>query len=77
MQSELTSFIVADIGDGFVRNAEGVFLDDFFITYSFLQFKSILFLEEVVIFCPGLIELLHLTFDALLYLCLLLIQLFF
>jgi hypothetical protein len=73
LQSKFTGFVVADVGDRFVGNAEGVFLSNFFIMYPFFQFEPIPFFEEIVVFSPGLIELLHLALDTLLHLRLLLI----
>lgn len=75
MHAQLVGFVVADVGNRFVRYAEGVFLGDFLVVDAFFELEPVFLLEEVVVFGPGLVELLHLALDALLHLRLLLVQL--
>lgn len=75
LEAQLVGLICADVCDGFVRNAEGIFLGDVLIEHPLLQFQPILLLEVIVILRPSLMQMLHFTLDALLNLRLLLVQL--
>lgn len=75
LETQLVGFVRADVCDGFVGYAEGIFLGDVLIEHPLLQFQPILLLEIIVILRPSLMQMLHFTLDALLNLRLLLVQL--
>ena len=75
LEAKFVSLVGADVGDGLVGDAEGIFLGDIFIEHSLLQFQSVLLLEVIVILRPRLMQVLHLALDAFLDLHLLLVQL--
>lgn len=75
LEAQFVGLVGADVGDGLVGDAEGIFLGNIFIEHSLLQFQPVLLLEVIVVLRPRLMQVLHLALDALLDLHLLLVQL--